>query len=361
MQLDALRPVLEHAGPFITVHAEVGRTDEHGLDQLDARCTTIRHELEHQAVDPALVEELEQRLRAETHLSGEVTRTLVAADGQVLLDEVRLGSPPGGDVVEVGPLPDVAGWLAAGDGEFPFIVVLADREGADVDVYVAATRAATAHEELHGESRDLTKLPEGGWAQKQYQRRAENVWRGNAAMVAEELRSLCRQHRPRLVVLAGDVRARAEIADILADLPVAQVESGGRGAGASDDALWADVERMLAEHAAHDEAELMEALDRGAARGTGVAQGLDEVLDALVKAEVERLVLDLRRTHDMTVRPTDHPGLPLPASARATGPLPADEVLVAAAALTGAEVSVLAAEQGRGGGVAALLRWDDRG
>jgi|tagenome__1003787_1003787.scaffolds.fasta_scaffold20917107_3 hypothetical protein len=53
-------------------------------------------------------------------------------------------------------------------------------------------------------------------------------------------------------------------------------------------------------------------------------------------------------------------GLPLPAPALDATELPADRVLVAAAALTGARVSVLPASVAHGGGASALLRWDDR-
>jgi hypothetical protein len=80
-------------------------------------------------------------------------------------------------------------------------------------------------------------------------------------------------------------------------------------------------------------------------------------LQALAQARVDRLVLDLDALHEREVRPADHPGLALPAGVDASKSLPADRVLVAAAALSGAELSVLPAELSRGGGVAALLRW----
>jgi hypothetical protein len=102
---------------------------------------------------------------------------------------------------------------------------------------------------------------------------------------------------------------------------------------------------------------VVETLDRGRATGKGVVTGLDAVLDALVRAEVDRLVLDLQAMHDLTVRPADHPGLALPGSAATAGELPADQVLVAAAAATGAEVVVLPRELAHGGGVSATLRF----
>ena len=49
----------------------------------------------------------------------------------------------------------------------------------------------------------------------------------------------------------------------------------------------------------------------------------------------------------------------LPASAQDATGLPADRVLVAAAALTGADLTVLPAAMTHGGGASALLRWDD--
>jgi hypothetical protein len=100
-------------------------------------------------------------------------------------------------------------------------------------------------------------------------------------------------------------------------------------------------------------------LDEGRGRGTGVATGLDEVLAALIQGQVDTLVADLEALADKDVEPGRHAGLPLPGGADTADRLPADRVLVAAAALTGARVRVLPASMAHGGGVSALLRWDD--
>ena len=356
MRLQALRPLTNAQGPFVTVHAEVTRSDEHALDRLDALCTTTRHKLEHHKVAEELIADIEGHLRAQPDLDGAVTRTLIAAEGEILLDEVHPGHSAWGDSVEVGPIPDLAPWALAADDEFCFALVLADREGADVELYSAPGRLA-GEEELHGETRDITKVAPGDWAQKQYQRRAENVWAGNAEMVAEELRSLHRAHHPRFVALAGDERARAEITARAEGLPIRQIEAGGRGAGASRKGVDEELRRLLAEEAAREEVDVMERLARGRSTERGYAEGLQDTAAALARAEVDDLVIDVRRAHELLVTPADHPGLALPPSALEAGSLPADAVLLLAAAATGAELTQLPAEQS-GGAVAALLRWD---
>src|SRR5690606_26375367 len=149
---------------------------------------------------------------------------------------------------------------------------------------------------------------------------------------------------PRLVIVAGDVRAKADLVGLLTGLPgvdVESIESGGRAAGTSEAAMWADVERLLARLEAEDQWDLVQRLERGTATATGVARGLGGVLDALVRGEVERLVLDLASARELTVDPREHPGLPVPEAACDVGPLPADQVLMAAATCTGAALSVV--------------------
>lgn len=361
MHLDPIRPLLEHDGPFVSVSADVSRDTEDARQQADARVTTLRHELERRGVSESLRDELAARLAEVPHLPGEVRRSIVAADDEVIFDDAVMGGTRWPQGVEVGPLPQLSGWATQVDGEFAFLLVVADRAGADMDVHVAMNRPAAEHKEVHGSTLHINKVPEGDWAQKQFQRRSENLWAANAKLVAERVRSAESRYRPSLVVLAGDVRARTDLADALAGLPVPveQIESGGRGAGASDQSMWDDVRRLVARYEADAEQDIAERLERGTATGSGAVRGLEGVLDALVRGEVDTLVADLDAAHEMSVRPDHHPGLALPASAVDADELPADQVLLAAGAATGAQLSVLPRELSHGAGVAALLRWDE--
>jgi hypothetical protein len=359
MQLDVLRPVFETPGPYLTVHAEVGRTDEHALDQLDSRWTTIRHELEHREVDPALIDDIGERLRENVHVAGEARRTIVATAGGVVFDQVQPGHAVAPETVDLADLPDFTGWLEQADRAIPFVLVQIDRTGGDLAFYRAVNQAPADEAKVEGETFQITKVPEGDWAQKQYQNRAEDLWAKNAAEVAEALTSMTRQQRPRAILVAGDVRATADLVEALDrhPTPVVRLESGGRAAGTSDDTLWAEIRRVLAGFEAHATADVADRLAEGVGRGTGVAVGSTAVLEALELGQVDELVLDLDQAGAATVRPVDFPGLDLPEPARQAAEVPADRLLVAAAARSDATISLLPAALVPDHGIAAILRW----
>jgi hypothetical protein len=364
MDLEQLRAVFETPGPYLTLHVDVGRASEHGAEHVESRWTQIRHELERARVPEAVLPRIDELVHENTHLPGEVRRTIVAAGDRIVLDEVQTGHNPHPEVVDLGELPDLAPWIDMADQAYPFVLAVVDRTGGEVSTYRAASQPAVDEESVTGQTYYITKVPQGDWAQKQFQQTAENRWRENAELVAEAVRDAARSHRARAVLVAGEVRARSEVAKAIASIDhrfdgVIEVEAGGRAEGASDEAMWAEVHEHLRGLVAAEDADVAARLDEGRGRGRGVATGIDEVLDALVKGQVEELVVDLAVLADKTVRPGEHEGLPLPQPAVDAEELPADRVLVAAAALTGARLTVLPASMAHGGGVSALLRWDD--
>lgn len=362
MLLDRVRPVFEQSGPYLTIHAEVGRGAQDAADQLEARWTTIRHELEDQGYSAALVEDLERRFKDNPHLPGEARRTIVVAGGEVVLDDVQSGHASWPESLDVGELPDLSGWVRGAEAEIPFLLVQTDRIGADLAYYRAAAAPAVDEQSVDGQDFYITKVPEGDWAQAQYQRGAEEAWKRNAGEVAEAVHSVVRTRRPRVVLLVGDPRAVQELTDQLESLqvPLVKLESGGRAEGTSPEALDHEIQTVLAEFAAHDQEDLMESLRAAAGRGQGEsAQDVPGVLGALVQGQVDRLVLDPAEVAATAVRPADWSGLPLPGSVAADQELPADRVLLAAAALSDAEVTVLPADQSPGGPASALLRWSN--
>lgn len=362
MQLNALRSVYAEPGPYVTVHMDVSRNTEDASQQLDARWTSARHTLEHEGVDPGLIEEIGRRVHEPVDVGGEVRRTIIAAGGQVVFDELIAGHSVWPEVVTCGDLPDVSGWLHQVDGQFPFLLVVADREGADIDFFRSLTAAETVHREVDGDTSQLHKFHGGGWSHKRFQQRSENQWESNSRDVADEIRAVVTRHRPRVVILAGDERARTAIGERLEGVQceVVQTAAGGRAAGSSSSSLWDEVRKTLAHLEADDQRQLTGRLEEKWGRRNGAVLGVDDVIDALVQHKVDTLIVDLQKAHDLTVDPSRWPGLPLPEQARARKELPADQVLVAAGAATDAAIAVLPATQTKGGGVAAMLRWDER-
>jgi len=363
MQLAAIRDVFATGGPFVTVYADVSRDSATADQALEARSTALRQQLEAAEVDDALVTAIVERLQENRHVAGDARLTLVASGDEIVFESVQQGRSTGPDETTVGLLPDLSGWLQGEDGAIGFGLVVVDREGADIDFWTAAHRPAAEAGETEGASAFHTHLAEGAGEKKEFGHATEETWKANAEEIAESVLSGVRRHRPRLVVLAGEEHVRSMVAEALEaqQVEVVQTTAGGRGAGSSQEALMSSVEETLARYVADDQQQVLDLLlarvGEGSA-GRGAARGLDAVLGALVAGQVDTLVLDLDATRDLTVDPSDHPGLALPASV-GDARVAANRALVAAAAATDAKVALLPAAQTGGDGVDAILRWAD--
>jgi hypothetical protein len=162
------------------------------------------------------------------------------------------------------------------------------------------------------------------------------------------------------VILAGDVHSRGQV---IADLPdtisgqVVVLDRAGRPVDGGDDALAADVESALRDAIVARQLKLVHELKERMGQGQSVALGVRDVADALVRGQVDRLMLDPQAAAKFTLRPSDHPGLALGISTPDED-LRADQALIAAACLTDADIAIATAGTMGGAPVAALLRWN---
>ncbi len=359
MNLAGIKRLFQHDGPFVNLHIDVSRESEAAARGMESRWNSIGRELADAGAAQGLLDQLGEILRKPTGMPGEARRTVVAEGQDILFDDVRMGHGAWPDVAAVGPLPDVSGWIAQVDGEFPFVLVVADREGADIDVYRAVSKLRQRHAAVQGQTLHVHKVPGGDWAE--LQGHTEEVWRHNARQVADATRSAAKEYGARVVLLAGEVRARAEINHALESghLEVVEVEGGGRARGSSPDALWDEANTAVGQLWARDREQVVQRLEEQSGQDHAVARGLRNVMLALERGQVERLVLDLDSAHEQTVDPRDYPAIELPAQAN-DGRLAADQVLVAVGALTDASLTLLPAKAVGGDGIAALLRWEDK-
>lgn len=357
MRTDSLTDLFDQPGPFASVLVDVSQDGEDGAGQRQLRVDEALRQLEAQGAPEPVGHQLREVLDQPTEPAAPVARLVVATEAGLCFDDTvqeRLDTT----VATWSPLPDVAMWARLQDASLPFLLVVADREGSDIEVYRASNREPDETTSIHGETAHIHKVKVGGWAQDHYQNHTEEVWRRNARQTAELIDRQVADGIP-LVVLAGDERARGEIDEALgtkaAECTV-QVEAGGRAAGSSREALEAAVADVLRAEVVERRLGWVRQYQERRGRGDAVATGSQEVLDAFVIGQVGTLLLDLPGSREQTVQPADYRGLTLGVGVGAI--LPLDQVLVAAAVRTAADVVVVPGRVLEGAPAAALLRWN---
>jgi len=357
MDTASLSHVFSASGPFATVLLDVSRDSEDGAHGHELRVRDAASSLTGQGAPEKVVDLVTAPLGEVTHRPSPVARLVVANGDGVLMDEV-FGARVDQPTVSWGPLPDLGSWIAHRDATTSFVLALVDHVGGDVAVYDSDVPEADEEESVDGETLHVHKVPVGGWSALRYQHVTENVWAQNAAEVAERIRAHVQEGGEDLVLLGGDPQSRPLVLEHLENLDATVVEltSGTRNEDGGDEALQQAVREALLEEAVRRRTRLAHDLKDRMGRGQAVATGVHDVADAFVRGQVETLLLDPSAAAELTLDPAQHPGLTV--SGTETGEVRADQGLVAAAALTGAAVSVAPSAALGGAPVAALLRWD---
>lgn len=357
MKLQRLAGLYGDPGPFASAYVEVSREQQDGDRLAELQARSARDELVAQGCPEELAQQVADTLATSTHEGGTVSRCVVASERGVLLDELTHRHVPQ-PVAVYDVLPELGAWLADESLLVPHIFVLVDHRGGSVTTFASDASHPDREAEVTKADPNEHKFHGGGWGHLRYQHNTENVWYHRQEEVATELRQQL-QEGPDLVILAGDPQARPKLVEALGETQVTlvQIDGGSRSADGGDEALEAEVlETLRGQVVARVLSELHELRDR-LGQGTRVATGVDDVVSALVRGQVDRLYLDpdAAAEHELTV--SDFPGLSLGAIP-STGELRADRVLVAAACLTDAELVVAHTSQLVGAPVAAILRWD---
>lgn len=166
-----------------------------------------------------------------------------------------------------------------------------------------------------------------------------------------------------MVAVAGDVRARSEIGRAVSDITRShwvELDHGGRAAGTSRAALENALRQAVRDSVVAEKLAVVREFQLHSGRGDGVARGVAGVLDALTTGQAERILLAPGRAARGMIRPSAHPGVPLPRFALGREALRSDLAVVCAAAATDAALVMLGPRVLPDDGVAALLRWDQR-
>jgi len=358
VKTDRFAELYADPGPFASVYVEVSRDAQQGDRVAELQARAACDELVAQGAPEPVVDQVRERLMQSTHLPAPVSRCVVASAGGVLLDELTSRHRPHSTAVWA-TLPDIGDWMADEDSAVPFVLALADHEGGDVRTY--RTDAFTPDEDasVGGETEHEHKFHGGGWAHLRYQHNTENVWRRNAADVAEEIQRQV-SGGAELVLLAGDPQSCQQVRELLGDIraEVISLKSGGRNADGGEDALEAAVDEALYGAVVSKKLAEVHQLQERLGRDDAVAIGIDDLADAFVRGQVAELLIDPVKAREFELEPARHQGLVLGAASGLPSAIPATQALIAAAAVTGADVVVTRASTLGGSPAAGLLRWN---
>lgn len=355
MDVSRISDLYAAEGPFASVTLDVSHDDENGAREHELRVRAACASLTEQGADEAVVEQLSSVLAELVDERAPVARTVVANAGGVVFDEV-MHTRVDDAAATWGPLPDLSRWISHQDSLTTFVLAVVNHEGGDVALYDSDVPDPADETSVGGETQHVHQVPVGGWSALRYQHVTENTWAKNAEDVAEAITTHVRSGH-RLVLLAGDPQSKPLVREKLPDqATVVELGSGSRAEDGGDEALQQAIREALMDHVVARRVELQHTLQERLGRNDAVAKGIDEVADAFVRGQVETLLLDPDAAAEHTLEPGKYRGLNL--GPVGIEPVRADLGLVAAAALTAAQVSVGRSATLGGEPVAALLRWD---
>ena len=268
------------------------------------------------------------------------------------------------EVARVHELPALAPILEHRQGTIPFVLVVIDRQGADL------FWSGTEHDgETHVEGGDgpIRKVHAGGWSQERFQRRAENTWEQTAGEVAESLGEVARRVQPRVITVAGDVRAvqllrqqlPKDLGELLRDVP------GGRSEDGSDEVRDDAVRRWVRTAVAEDTVAVLQLFEQERGQNDRAADGASATLAALRESRVDLLLVhddgsDTRLAYYLDDDPTQvSEDLDSVAALNLGRPRQGRliDVAIRAALATGAGVRVVPNAGPVSDGIGAILRW----
>jgi Bacterial archaeo-eukaryotic release factor family 2 len=360
----------EGPGPFVTVYLSTEAAVAQAAQQSELRWKSLRRRLEGEGAPPEALAAIDP-LVPDAHRLGRTLAVVADATGTRLVRHEP--EPPARDAGWVAPLPRVGPFIEWAQSAVPHLVVLADRAGADIvaftrraDSFGAGGAGVVSVGEETGDDPELRKTNPGGWSQRRYQQRAENLWEQNAKAVADQVASLADQTGARLIVVAGDVRAlrllREHLPERTAEL-LREVD-GSRAPGSGLDEIADDVVKLAATIVAEDTVEFLRQFKEERGQRDQAAEGVKHTIAALAAARVDTLLVHDDPDDDRTAWFGPEPGMVAQTRKELTDlgvsePQKARlvEVAIRAAFTTGAAVRIVPSVGSVKQGIGAILRF----
>ena len=354
-------------GPWCVAYVDASAGGAEGAEAAAVRPGDVRAALAQQGAPAEDLDAMVTAVDPARGLPAPISRFVLVRQGPVELNELLRGPLVAPANVSVGPVPDLLPLLKHRPEEFPYIVAEATREGAEIRLEYVGRPGPAAVEEITGSSEDISKLPGGEGRGQNNQRRTEQTWRRNADEVAGQIDRIADSSGARLIVLAGDVRARGLVLDQLAEAHkplVSMIDSESRPEDTHQQVFQDKVQERIALQWAAEQDQIMDRLAlQGGQANPESATGVDAVVQALLQAQVGVLILNDKALADQQLLALGTEPWVASAEAQALGAevlgqVSAPTALLRAAALTDAELLLVPDGVLPGGvDVAALLRW----
>ena len=283
--------LFESPGPFVTVYLAIEPAVAQAAQQSELRWKSLRKELEAAGAPDGALEAVDP-LVAEAHRWGRTLAAVCNRTGALLVRHEP--EPPSRDLGRVANLPSVGPLLEWTQAAVPHLAVLADRAGADLITFARGDDGdVTTVGQPTGDDPNLRKTQPGGWSQRRYQTRAENLWEQNAKEVADQVTSLVDETGARLVVTAGDVRALEKLRQFLPERVAALVREvdGARSAGSGVDEIADDIVKLVASVSAEDSVALLRQFRQERGQNDLAVEGIGPTLAALAESRVDTLLV----------------------------------------------------------------------
>jgi hypothetical protein len=274
--------------PFVSVYLPTEGDVENASQRSETRWRNLRAELEGVDADASVLAWIDG-LIGDAHHAGPGLAAIADASGLRLLDHGPLREVE--ERAVVGDVPMLAPIIRWRQEQPTALVVLADRRGADV--FILRRGDPDIERTVEGDDHPISKVGPGGWSQRRFQERAENTWEENAQNVADVVHRLADRTSPRVVAIAGDVRAvnlvQGSLRDDVAGL--VRVVRGERPWEGTGDAIPSEVHDVVSEAVREDGATMLESLREELGQSDLAVEGLGPTVEALTEARVAALLV----------------------------------------------------------------------
>ncbi|WP_067598938.1 baeRF2 domain-containing protein [Nocardiopsis listeri] len=374
MDLGFLRPLYESDGPVASVHLDTSRDTTDADKKIELRWRHLREELKALGTDEATLDVLEEAIgEGNSRAYGDHGQAVYASEGR-LLGEYTLTSPPGQDRASFLPIPDALPLTIDRGRRLPYVLVALDRVKAKVYAYgghpsegpvLESENIGENMQNIDGATRIFPGQRGDAGGRRADTGTAQDIWRENAAGVAELVRKAVAKVGAQAIIVGGDDEAIAYLRDNLGPrqltIPI-KVVAGGRGGIDAEERLQESAEECLRELVQREQEQTIDDYHRKLAHDQAV-RGTTPTLPMLSEGRVDTLLLGSDREDEphlwgSTTSPilvdTSPRGLDDPNSAFQA---PASALMLRSAVLSDARFSELLEEGEPSGDSGATLRF----